>query len=108
MGLKDVIRRMREGKEVYKEMEVQDRASEKLQERKLSSNERALNKIIKKQREEYIKKELDNYYKKEDNDYWHKDVISQKNIFKGTHSQLKQPNVVLKQKNIFVNNRRLF
>jgi len=66
-----------------------------MEERKLSSNERELNTILKAKREEQIKMELDNYRKEEQHDFWHKDVITQKNIFKNN-------------KNLFVGNRRLF
>ena len=83
MGIKDIIDRFKKDDTVYEELKEQDRAMSKLQERKLSANERELNKIIKQRREEQIKNELNKIHKQEQKDFWKKDVISQKNIFVG-------------------------
>lgn len=96
MGFKDIIDRFRDRKKIFKEMQDQDSAMTKLQERKLSSEERALNKILEKKRQENIKRQLNAIYKRQDNEYWHKDVITQPNIFKEKTS-------ILKQKNLFSN-----
>ena len=95
MGLTDVFNRWKHRNEVFKELQDDDRASEKVQERKLSANERELNKILKAKREDQIKTQLDKHHKQELHTFWHKDVISQKNIFANN-------------KNIFVGNKRLF
>lgn len=83
MGLRDIFDSLKKKNEAYKELEIEDKARNKLETRKLSANERALNKILEDRRQEAIKKELSKYEKKESKDYWHKDVIAQKNLFVG-------------------------
>lgn len=77
-------------------MQEDDRLNSKLQERKLSGEERALNKIYEKRRQEGIKRELNKIYKHEDKQYWKKDIITQPMIFKEKTSLLKQPNIFIK------------
>lgn len=69
-------------KEKEREIEIEEGARQKYEMKKKSANERALEKIIEKQRQEQIKKILDKEYKKQDKEYWHKDTISQKYMFK--------------------------
>jgi len=100
MGLKDFAEKWKHKGEVFNEMQVQDSAATKLQERKLSANERELNKILHQKREAQIKKQLERFHEQEKKEYWHKDVITQKYIFKEKPVTRQQPNVV-KQKNLF-------
>jgi len=90
MGLKDVVDRFTKRKEILKDMQDHDYAETKLTQRKLSAEERALNKILEKRRQEAIKAKLNSIYKKQDKDYWKKDVITQKNIFKENGTLLQQ------------------
>lgn len=108
MGIRSIIDNMRRKSELYKEMEAEDRARTKLEQRKLSSEERALNNILEKKRQEAIKAELAKHYKKEDQDYWKKDVITQPNVFVGHKNLLAQPSVFHNQPNLFVTKKRLF
>ena len=93
MGFKEILANIRNKNEVYEQLKTEDSAREKLESRKLSANERALNKIVKEKREKYIAKELKKHYAKEDKEYWHKDVITQPNIFKGGTSIMHQRNL---------------
>lgn len=81
MGISDLISGMRRRAIMTKELSDAEMVQEKVAERKLSANERLLNSMVKKDREEAIKRELTRRIKREESDYWHKDVISQKNLF---------------------------
>lgn len=94
MGLRDIVNRLQKRKEIFKEMQDHDNASTKLAQRKISSEERALNAIREKRRQEIIKAQLKAHYKKEDKAYWKKDVISQPNMFR-------EHGTLLQQKNLF-------
>lgn len=94
MGIKELIEKLRKKDDLYKQMKAEDAAATKLQERKLSAEERALNKIMEKKRQEAIHQELSKHYKKEEKEYWHKDVITQKPLFN-------HPPTILKQKRLF-------
>ena len=100
MGLRDFADKWKHKSEVFEEMQVQDTAARKLNERKLSANERELNKILHQKREAMIKKQLDKFHEQEKKEYWHKNVINQKYIFKEKPVTRQQPNVV-KQKYLF-------
>ena len=76
-----ILDKIKSKKEKYNELKIEDDALHKLEERKLSANERELNKILKQKREENIKRELDKYHKQESKEYWHKDIIAQKPLF---------------------------
>ena len=104
MGIKDILNKLKRKNVVYDEMKAQDKAASKIEERKLSAEERALHKILEKKRQAQIHVELQKHYKKDDDDYWHKDVISQPNIFKGESTLLNSPSI-LKQKHIFIKRR---
>lgn len=108
MGLREILEKLRHRKEYYNDLKMQDKATSKLEQSKLSSEERALNKILEKKRQEAIKEELKKHYKEEDDDYWHKDIISQKNIFNGKEKLFKHDQSLLHQKNIFTKQKRLF
>ena len=95
MGLKDVLNKYTSRKEIFKKMQDNDAAAHKLEERKKSAEERALEKIYEKKRQETIKSELKRHYKQNDKEYWHKDVITQKPIFK------EHGHTLLQQKNLF-------
>lgn len=95
MGIKDIVNRFSYRKEIFKDMQDHDSAATKLEQRKLSSEERTLNKILEKKRQDRIKAELNRIYKRQDNEYWHKDTISQPNIFKEKGTLLMQKNLFL-------------
>ena len=78
---------------MFEELQAQDRAVTKVEERKLSPQERELMRKLEKKRQRNISKKLNEIYKDEEFEYWHKDVISQPNIFKGGDSLLKQPHL---------------
>jgi len=94
MGLiKKLVEKLRKRNEIFEEMQNNDRAAEKVEERKLSADERALVKVLEKRRQENVSNKLKEIYKQEESEYWHKNVISQPNIFKGGSSILKQKNL---------------
>lgn len=94
MGVKEIFDRFRSRQQLVKQVQDQDYAVNKVEQRKLSAEERSLNKIQEKQRQELIKQKLNSIYKKQEKDYWKKDVITQPNIFR-------EKSTLLHQKNIF-------
>ena len=105
MGLKDIIRKFTEKKEIskqkLKEAEEEIRINRIITERQKSSNERELDRYMKERREEQIKKTLEGIRKKETHDSW-----SGKNSLMNTKmNMLKDDRPILKEKNIFVDKR---
>ena len=96
MGITDLFSGMRRRSELLRQAQDEDSVVEKVQQRKLSANERLLMKLQEQDRQEAIKKELERRNKKEANDYWKKDVITQKNLFNNSNG-----NCLLKQGNLF-------
>lgn len=96
MTVKEILEKFSGKNRKFKEMQEDDRLVNKLNERKLSAEERSLNKIYEKRRQEGIKKELNKIYKNQDKEYWKKDVITQKMIFKEKSNLLRQPNIFVK------------
>lgn len=106
MGIKDVLNKFRRTDETFDQLKEQDRAMTKLQERKLSANERALNRILKQKHEEAVKAQLDKYTKQEQREFWHKDVITQPEILKNHKSILDQRHLFANQPNPFTESGR--
>ena len=106
MGIKDFIKnafsRGSSDKARYKEMETEYRMQKTLQERQKSANQRELEGYHKEQREKMIKYELDRWRKRKKNEFWHGNKIYEQRYM------FKERNPILKSRNIFVNNRRLF
>ena len=72
MGLiQDYLRSRKERKERYKDMEDESRFSEQIQERKLSAEERELNRFVEEERQVRVKELLNKYRKKRHNEIWH-------------------------------------
>lgn len=95
MGITDLIAGMRHRAILTKEFSDEDAAQTKVQEKKLSANERLLNSMLKKEREEAIKKEIEKRTKAEADKYWHHDIIHQENLFNKPNGNnlLKQPSL---------------
>ena len=64
MGIKEIIHGVLEKKKRYKEMEADNRAVERIQEKKKSANERELERYLAEEREKQIKVQLENFRKK--------------------------------------------
>ena|SRR3990167_1416634 len=96
MGIADLISGMRRRAVLTKEFTDEDIASTKVVERKKSANERLLDSMVKKEREEAIKKEIERRTKIEENNYWHKDTMHQKDLFNNPNG-----NSLLKQQSLF-------
>lgn len=82
----------------YKEAEQEQKINEIIRNRKLSSNQREYEAYLKRQNEEMIKRELDKIHKKQNQDSW------KSNMFNGD-SMLKNDRSILKEKNIFIDNK---
>jgi len=102
--LQEILQGMRQNKsefkEKLKEAQMQDKIQRTVEERKMSSNERDLLKRMKQKREEGIKTQLDKIRKQENKDNWKSNSIlaQETNI-------LKNDRPILKEKNIFVDNK---
>ena len=96
MSIGELFSSSRRKEELLKQVQEQDSVMTKVEQRKLSGNERLLNQLQEKDRQELIKKELESRNKREANDYWHKDVIKQKNLFNQSNG-----NSLLKSGNLF-------
>jgi hypothetical protein len=96
MSISSFLAGMRTRGEMLKQAQNEDIVINKVQERKKSSNERVLEKLLERDRQEAIKKELERREKKEKDEYWKKDIITQKNLFTNSNG-----NSILKQGNLF-------
>lgn len=88
MGLREMFAKANEKKKRFKQMQEEVRLQKMVEDRMKSSNEREYERYLEEQRQEKIKIELDKFRKQQQDDLWHKDVISQKNIFKGRPTML--------------------
>jgi len=104
MSLMDAIRRMGERKKItkqrFKEVQEEDKIRNLIEQRKLSANERELEKYMKDQRELQIKCELDKIHKKQNHENW-----KGNNPLKSQTSILRNDRPILKEKNIFLDNK---
>lgn len=103
MGLiQNLIQKAREKKEMRQNMENQVSISEKIEQKRLSANERELNKYIEEDRQKKIKEVLNNYRKDRDNDikFGHNPIYI-KNIVKDDKNLFKHKKIFSNQKNIF-------
>ena len=127
MGFKEIIQRMKERKEErresFKQLQMQDKLHELLEERKKSSNQRELEGYMKEEREKQIKQQLDIVRKRRENDLKYNynplhtpnvvkdskwNVLKEKNIFKEKGNIfVNQPYVHKSNKNLLKNNKRL-
>jgi len=110
MGFKDILNRMKEKREekksMIRRMEEQDRAETILSERKLSANERELNKIFKEQHEVEIKDELEFQRKKRSEDIsFNHNILDTPNIMHSDWCILKERNQFADNRNILANNK---
>lgn len=99
MSISSFLAGMRTRGEMLKQAQNEDIVANKVQERKKSSNERVLEKLLERDRQEAIRKELERREKQERNTYWKKDIITQKNLFTNSNG-----NSILKQQNLFGRN----
>ena len=101
--IKSILAKLRNRKEKYNELYDDDMVRTKLENRKKNANERELDKYYEEERQEQIRKELEMFRKKRQDEYWHgKNILAEKNIFKMKHPE------ILKQKNIFANQKCMF
>lgn len=96
MGIKDVLSNMARTDEIYRRLEAEDKAMRKLEQRKKTGNERALERYMEERRQKMIDNQLKKITKEKENEFWHKDIITQKPIF-----QEKKGQTIMKQKNLF-------
>jgi hypothetical protein len=113
MGLMNIIKRMADKKsersEKFKQMEEDYRLNKMLMDRQKSSNERELESIMKKKREENIKNQLDKLHKQETKKMWRdSSVLKSSNLLKEDIKICRDDRPILKQKNIFTNKKNLF
>ena len=94
--IRELLEKAREKREMEKNMDREYNVHNKLMEKRKSANERELEKYMEEDRQKRIKKELEFHRKKKDNEYNY------------GHKILTNNNKLIKQKNIFKNNRRLF
>ena len=94
--IKRILEKMRNKKAKFQQLQEDDRLGKIVEERKKSANERLLDSMVKKEREEAIKKEIERRTKIEENNYWHKDTMHQKDLFNNPNG-----NSLLKQQSLF-------
>ena len=100
MSLRSIIDKLKHRNDIYNDLQKYDKAQSTVSERKLSSAERALNKILEQERQETIKAQLQKKLKKEEHTIWHKNVVHQPNIHKNHRSVLGGGSINDKQKSI--------
>lgn len=96
MGLGNFISGMRRRGEMLQQAQDEDSVINKVQQRKLTQNERLLNQLREKDRQEAIRQELARREEADKETFWRKDVITQPNLFTGSNG-----NSILKQQNLF-------
>jgi len=103
MGIMDMIRKWNENKKIksekFQEMQENYKMNKMLEERQKSANERELERYMEEQREKMIKDKLGKIRKKENTESW------KSNYFKGGTAITKNDRPILKEKNIFTDNR---
>ena len=106
MGINDTIRnfieRYKERKQNIKNFEDNEKMVHSFEQRKLSHNERVLNTLLEKNRQENIKKQLEYELKRRRNE----DHQSARNMF-GSNRNLWKDNSLMKTKNLFINNKSI-
>lgn len=110
MGLMDTIRRINENKkassEKFKQMQEEYKLNKILEDRQKSSNERELENYYKKQRESEIKEALDKIHKQQNKDSWKGTIsLKQKDMLKDDRPILKEKNIFANQKSVLVDNK---
>ena len=93
MGIKEVLAKMAERKNKFKELEEDFQLRKKLEDRQKSANERDLERYLKEQREDEIKKSLESFRKKQADDFWASNQLSKNNMSKNQNNILKQKNI---------------
>ena len=105
MGLKNLLSKISENKDEFKQKLKQAQEEVKIQktieERQKSSNERELEKYMKQQREMKIKEQLDKIHKQNNSEMW-----KSKNLILGQKTTiLKNDRPILMEKNVFLDNK---
>lgn len=107
--IKRIADKKSERSEKFKQLEEDYRLNKMLMDRQKSSNERELESIMKKKREENIKKQLDRIHKQENQRAWRdSSVLKSSNILKEDIKICRDDRPILKQKNIFASKKNLF
>lgn len=81
--IKEIIAKLRKKDERFNELQAEDKAFTKVQERKKTANERELERYLEEERQERISKELSFRRKKQQHDLWKGNVMKSPNIFRG-------------------------
>jgi hypothetical protein len=107
MTIKEFIQKFNSGgkiiKERIKQIDIEDRAENIVQSRKLSANERELNRYIKEEREKSIKQELDIVRKERQREInFDHNALNAKNIIAGGDNLLKAKKIFTNHKNMFI------
>jgi len=106
MGFKDFIQALgekkRQKKELARQIEDRVRIEEMIEQKRMSSNERELNRFVQEDREEEIKEALEVMRKtrRDDIAFGH-NPLNTKNIMKSEWEILKEPNQFNKRSNMF-------
>lgn len=92
--LRDLLDKLREKRERYKQAEQELTIQKKLQERQLSSNERELTRYMEEERQAKIKQAVEGYRKKKKDEflYGSQGWKDKRNIFKGHQSIMRNEN----------------
>lgn len=88
MVLKEIIAKMREKKERFKEMKDEDQMQETLATRKKNSNERELDRFMEEERQKEIKIQLETFRMRRKDEARKENMLKGKNIFAGHKSIL--------------------
>ena len=95
--LKGFIERWKNRNQNIKDFEANERMVNNFNQKKLSHNERVLNKLMEQNRQEYIKKQLENELIRRKN----QDKQQARNMFQ-TNNKLWRDNSLMKTKNVFI------
>lgn len=96
--LKGFIQRYKDRKQAVKDYEDNDRMVNNFNQKKLSHNERVLNKLMEQNRQKQISRQLEFELSRRKNE----DKQQAKKLF-GSHNKLWKDNSLMKTKNVFMN-----
>jgi len=89
MGLREWYDRVVRKKDNFQQAQEMQQIERKLQERRLSADERELNKFLEEDRQRQVKEMLNQFRKRKQEEVWHGDTA------------LDAPNIIANQKNLF-------
>lgn len=105
--IKEFLQRMREKKELQREMEMEYNVAKKIEQKRKSANERELEGYIKEQRERAIENKLKVIRKQKQKEYWQGKIAENNKKMLGNNAHLLKDKSIMKDGNKILKSRRV-